>query len=208
MSELIKVLIVDDHETVRNLFEKEFTPEKGFLVVGSIACAAHAEAECFLKRPDVIVMDVCTEGGASGIEAAARIKQTYPNIKIIVTSGFDEITYAPRAKEIGADAFVYKSKSAAHFLEITRRVIAGERSFPETRQIPLPQGEAPFTAREMEILRLKCKSMTNAQVADELFITERTVKFHINAMLQKTGFSTAMELVIYVIAGGWINPNY
>jgi len=208
MSDLIKILIVEDHLSMNEAFVKEFCPENGFTVTGSITCAAHAEEECAKMCPDVIIMDVCTEAGASGLDAAEIILKRFPKVKIIVTSGFDEITYSPRAKELGAHAFVYKSKSLAHFRETALRVLNGETVFPEPKTIPVPQGEAPLSDREMEVLRLMCKGMTRTQIAEELQVVERTVKFHRENMLAKTGFSKVSELVLYVISNGWINPNY
>jgi DNA-binding NarL/FixJ family response regulator len=193
---------------MRDSWEKEFCPENGFEVVGSIDSAADTEVLCFMNRPALIITDVCTMSGASGLDAVARIREKYPEVKIIVTSGFDEITYAPRARELGAHAFIYKTQSTRVFRETALRVLAGERVFPEPKSIPMPQGEAPFTDREMEILRLLCKSFTTEQIAKELFITEATLKYHKSNMLAKSGFTKTPELVIYVISNGWINPNY
>ena len=67
---------------------------------------------------------------------------------------------------------------------------------------------APLTDREMEILRLLCRHMTNREIASELFISENTVKYHKANMLAKTGFSTAVDLAFYMISNGWINPLY
>ncbi|MCL2488194.1 MAG: response regulator transcription factor [Oscillospiraceae bacterium] len=208
MSGLIKVLIVDDHESMRDSLKQEFCPENGFEVIGSIAGAADAEMFCGKYKPALVITDVCTDNDASGLEAAAAIRAKHPEIKIIVTSGFDEVTYAPRAKELGAHAFVYKSKSLAHYREVARRVLGGETVFPEPRTIPLPQGETPFTDREMEVLRLMCKHMTSENIAKELFISLGTVKYHKANMLAKTGFPTSVELAFYVLTNGWINPKY
>ena len=208
MSASITVLIVDDHASMRNLFEKEFIPENGFTVVESIANAADAVAFCAMTRPDLVIMDVCTENGASGLDAAKKILKRFPEIKVIVTSGFDEVTYMPRAKELGAHAFVYKIKGAEYYLEVARRVLNGEVVFPEPKTIPLPRGETPFTDREMEVLRLLCNYMTHQEIADELLISKKTVDKHIENMREKVGVKTAMDLVIYVLSNGWINPNY
>jgi len=208
MSEMIKVMIVDDHDSMRESLKNEFRPFNGFEVVSSLANAAFAEAECHLKRPALIIMDVCTEGGASGLDAAGKIRERYPEIKIIVTSGFDEITYAPRAKELGAHAFIYKSQSLGHYRDVALRVLSGERVFPEPKTIALPYGEAPFTDREMEILQMICRHKRIPDIASDLFISEYTVRRHIQNMLDKSGFSTMMELVVYVVSNGWINPNY
>ncbi|NLT57986.1 MAG: response regulator transcription factor [Clostridiales bacterium] len=204
----IRVLVVDDHESLRNSFEREFCPENGFEIVGSLACAALVEAECAVKRPDVVILDVCTEGGASGLGAAALILEKYPDMKVIVTTGFDEITYAPRARALGVHAFLYKSKSLGDFREAVRRVLAGETVFPEPRRIPVAEGESPLTDREMEILRLMCKHMSGKKIAEELFLSERTVKYHKANMLAKTGFDNGLDLAFYVVSNGWINPNF
>ncbi len=207
-TELVKVLIVDDHESLRNSFEMEFCEANGFRVVGSIANADLAEAVCRSAQPDLVIMDVCTEGEVSGLKAAEAILRNQPDIKIIITSGFDEITYIPRAKEIGAHAFVYKSESLSYFREVARRVLDGERVFPEAKTIPLPQGETVFSEREMEVLRLLCRRMSTQAIAEELHISAHTVRRHIENMRQRAGFGTAVELVIYVVSNGWINPKY
>ena len=208
MSELKKVLIVDDHESMRNLLEREFSPARGFTVVASIGNAADAVAFCALSTPDMVIMDVCTENGTSGLDAAEKILKRFPGIKVIVNSGFDEITYMPRAKEIGAHGFVYKSKGIVHYLEVARRVLDGEYVFPQPKTIPLPQGETPFTDREMEVLLRMCKSLTVQQIAEELDISPKTVNRHIENMKQKSGLKSTIALVTYVLSNGWINPNY
>ena len=208
MSDLIKVLIVDDHESMRDSLEKEFCAENGFIVVGSIAAAMLAENECKEKRPDIVIMDVCTVGDYSGIKAAEAILKKQPGTKIIITSGFEEITYIPRAKEIGAHAFISKSRRLEYYREVARRVLGGEYVFPEPGTIPLPQGEAPFSEREMEVLRMLCRQVSIADIAAELHISVHTVRRHIENMRQKAGFDTASELVIHVISNGWINPKY
>ena len=136
------------------------------------------------------------------------IRQANAEIKIIVMTAFDEITYIPRAKAAGANGFIYKSRSLSDFLEVARAVMAGGSSFPEPKTIPMPQGEAPLTDREMEVLRLMCKHMTTKEIARELFISENTVKYHKMNMLGKTGFSKAVDLAFYMISNGWINPLY
>jgi DNA-binding NarL/FixJ family response regulator len=207
MDKLIKVLIVDDHRSLRNSFEREFCPENGFMTVGSIGSAAQAEHECQLLHPDVVIMDVCTVGEISGLKAAEMILKSYPQIKIVVTSGFEEITYIPRAKAIGAHAFVNKDSELDYFREVVKRVCDGDNVFPEPKTIPLPQGETPFSEREMEVLHLLCRQVGISEMAEKLFISPFTVKRHIENMRQKAGFDTYAELVIYVLSNGWINPN-
>jgi len=203
-----KLLIVDDHASMRESLETAFSALPDFTVVGGIASAAYAQVYCEKLRPDLVFMDVCTEGGASGLAAVEKLRAEFAQLKIIVMTAFDEVTYAPRAQQAGADAFVYKSRSLGFFIETARDVMAGGHYFPAPKTIPMPQGEAPLTDREMEILRLLCRHMTNREIAEELFISENTVKYHKANMLAKTGFATAVDLAFYMITNGWINPLY
>ena len=208
MSDMVKVLLVDDHKVIRDSFCSIFCAENGFEIVAGLESAALVEGVCRNQLPDLVLMDVCTEGDVSGLDALSRLRPQFPQMKIIVMSGFDELSYAPRAKELGADAFVFKSKGLDFFLEIARKVLSGETWFPEPRKIPMPVGEAPLTKREMEILRLLCMHMSNREIGERLFISENTVKYHKANMLAKTGFSKTMDLVFHMINNGWINPRY
>ena len=203
-----KVLIVDDHESMIDSLSFALKATGEFDVVGSLKNADLAEVYCLRLEPDLVLMDVCTEKGASGLDATKAIIEQFPNIKVIVMSGFDEITYAPRAKEAGAHAFIFKSKSLDDFVEITKGVLNGKNYFPESKIVITQKGETPLTEREMEVLRLLCKHMTNKEIADALFISEHTVKYHKSNMLAKTGFKKSVDLAFHMIANGYINPLY
>ena len=206
--QMVKVLIVDDHDFICDALTNALEGTGEFTVVSRLSTAAHAEVFCGRLRPDLVLMDVCTDGGASGITAAKALRGKYPEMKIIVMSGFNEITYTPRAKEAGAHAFVYKSKNLGYFVEVARRVMKGETCYPEAKTIPMPMGEAPLTEREMEVLRLMCKNLTTREIAEELYVSFDTVKYRKSNMLAKTGFAKSVDLVFHVISNGWINPLY
>ena len=205
---MTRVLIVEDHASMRDSLKAALTKEGGYSVVGELPSADFAEIYCERMRPELILMDVCTEGGASGLVATQKIHQRWPDTKIIVMTGFDEVSYLPRAKAAGASGFIYKSRSLSFFMEVVRKVMAGGTCFPEPKKIPMPKGEAPLTDREMEVLRLICRHMTSKEIAEELFISVDTVKYHKSNMLQKTGFSKAVDLAFYMITNGWINPRF
>lgn len=203
-----KVLIVDDHESMSDSLKLILEESEDFEVVGTLQSAALAELFCQRIKPDLVIMDVCTDGDVSGLEATKTIREKHSEVKIIVMSGFNEVTYSPRAKEAGAHAFVFKSKSLDFFAEVAASVMEGETYYAQPQTIPMPTGEVPLTEREMEILRLMCKYMTSKEIAHELFITERTVKFHKANMLAKTGFEKSIDLAFYMVSNGWINPLY
>lgn len=203
---MYKAIIVDDHESMCDSLTYALESTGDYSVVGTLFAAAHAEVFCERLQPDLVLMDVCTDGDVSGLDMAETLRNRFPDIKIIIMSGFDEITYVPRSKEIGAHAFVYKSKSLAYFIEVLHSVMQGETVYPEEKTIPLPTGEIPLTIREMEVLRLMCKHMTSQEIAEELFISISTVKYHKTNILGKTGFSKSLDLVFYMLTKGWINP--
>ena len=205
---MINILIVEDHASMREAITSAFTATGRYAVLGEVPSANFSELFCQELKPDLVLMDVCTEGGASGLTATEKIKQKFPSIKVIVMTAFDELSYIPRAKSAGADGFVYKSKSLQFFIEVADRIMAGGTCFPEQKALPLPEGEVPLSDREMEVLRLMCKHMGNKEIAEELFISESTVRYHKANMLAKTGFAKSIDLAFYMISNGFINPLY
>ena len=203
---MYRTLIVDDHESMCDSLTYALEGTGDFTIVGTLPAAIHAEVFCERLQPDLVLMDVCTEGNISGLDAAKILRDKFPELKIVVMSGFDEITYVPRTKEIGAHAFVYKSKSLSFFIEVIHSVMQGETVYPEEKTIPIPLGEVPLTVREIEVLRLMCKHMTSQEIAEELFISASTVKYHKSNILGKTGFSKSLDLVFHMLTNGWINP--
>jgi len=205
---MVKVLIVDDHDFICDALTGALESAGGFTVVNRLATAAHAEVFCERLRPDLVLMDVCTDQGASGITAAKALREKYPEMKIIIMSGFNEITYVPRAKEAGAHAFVFKSRNLEYFVDVARRVMQGETCYDEAKTITMPMGEDPLTEREMEVLRLMCRNLTTKEIAEKLYVSFDTVKYRKASILAKTGFSKSVDLVFHVISNGWINPLY
>ena len=207
-TELIKIALIDDHNLIRDSFRAVFCEENGFNLVSESEKASLAINICRKFQPDVLLMDIRTKDGDSGLDALSGLRSEFPLLKIILMSGFDELSYIPRAKALGADAFIFKSKGMDFFVETIRSVLNGETHFPAPRGIPVSAGERPLTEREMDVLRRLCKNETRAAIAKELCITENTVNKHIENMRAKTGFASLFELVVHVMSNGWINPKY
>ena len=205
---LIRMVMVDDHLALLDSFHKDFNAENGFDVVAKLASADEVDEVCRRLRPALVLMDVCTEGGASGLDALARLRTEFPCMKILMMSGFNEMTYVPRARELGAHGFLFKSRSFDLFMEAARGVFEGNIYFPEPQVIPSANGEAPFTEREFEILRLLCRKKSRTEIAESLSITPGTVKRHIDNMREKGSFDSTMDMVVHVVAKGWINPDF
>jgi len=206
--DMVKVLIVDDHDFICDALTNALEGTGEFTVACRLSTAAHAEVFCGKLRPALVFMDVCTDGGVSGITVLKELLEKYPDMKIIVISGYNEISYMPRAKEAGAHAFLSKSENLDYFIEVARRVMKGETCYPEAKTIPMPMGEAPLTQREMEVLRLMCKNLTTGEIAEQLNISFDTVKYRKSRILAKTRFAKSVDLVFHVLSNGWINPLY
>ena len=121
-----KVMIVEDQTMPRELFELRIQASERFEVALSIDNAALAEVYCLRFPVDLILMDVVTRGGESGLDAAERIKRTFPQIKIIIVTSMPECSYLSRAREIGVESFWYKEEQRESLLDVMTRTMAGE----------------------------------------------------------------------------------
>ena len=191
-----RVLIVEDQEMPRQLFELFVKSDPGFTHVASISNASLAIDFCARGGIDLILMDVMTELESSGLDAAAEIKKKYPRVKIIIVTSMPESSWLKRAKEIGVDSFWYKEEQKEPILAVMERTMAGESIYPDrtpTVQIGYTTNH-DFTERELEILRELISGDSNAQIGRRLGIGASTVKYHVQNMLEKTGMHTRTEL--------------
>jgi two-component system vancomycin resistance associated response regulator VraR len=151
-------------------------------------------------------MDVCTAMNASGIDAAESIKKKYPDIKIIVITSQPEYSYITRARAVGVDSFWYKTVIQDEFMTLLDKTMAGEHIFPDTTPT-LEIGDAlsvDFTERELEVLRLIVAGERDADIADKLCISLRTVKAHVQSLKDKTGLRNRTELAVKVREAGLV----
>ena len=191
------VLIVEDQDMPRELFEIYINSSSDFNHLLSVTNAAAALAVCRSNRVDLVLMDVMTELGHSGLVAAEEIKRELPDIKVIIVTSMPEYSWLERAREIGVDSFWYKDGQKDGILEVMRRTMAGESVYPD--ETPLVRigntTNHDFTERELDILKELTTGDTNTVIADRLHLSVATVKSHIQHLMEKTGFKTRTELV-------------
>ncbi|MBR3737348.1 MAG: response regulator transcription factor [Eubacterium sp.] len=191
------VLIVEDQDMPRELFEIYINSGNEFNHLLSVTNAAAALAICKNSKVDLILMDVMTELGHSGLDAAEEIKKDFPNIKIIIVTSMPEYSWLTRARKIGVDSFWYKDGQKDSILEVMRRTMQGEHIYPDKTPL-IHIGNTTnheFTERELDILKELTTGDTNADIAQRLHISLPTVKSHIQHLMEKTGFKTRTELV-------------
>ena len=155
-------------------------------------------------------MDVCTADDASGLTAAAQIKKKRPNIKIIIVTSMPEHSFIQKAKEAGCEGFWYKENDLKDLLKVMDRVMNGEIVYPDhTPKIKIGYAESTsFTERELDVIKLKAKGYSYAEIADKLCISERTVKYHLQQMLNRTGHESPGQLAYELLSKKIILPDY
>jgi two-component system vancomycin resistance associated response regulator VraR len=193
-----KVMIVDDQAISRHLFELYIKNSDKYELTFSLSSADVAEVYFLKHAVDLILMDILMNDGSNGLDAAKRIKERYPSVKIIAVTSMPEHSWIERAKKIGVDSFWYKETEEKTILDVMDRTMAGENVYPDNPpEVTLGLAKSSeFTERELEVLRIITTGATNGAVADELGISENTVKAHVRSMLEKTGYQSRTELAI------------
>jgi len=203
---LTKILIVEDDNMAQKLLEIYVEKNPQYHLVAAIDCAAMAEFYCAANEVDAILMDVCTAMGASGLDAAVKIKKHYPHIKIIIITSQPECSFIDRARGAGVDSFWYKTATAEELMDVLRRTIEGESIYPDsTPRLKLGNTfSSELTDRELEVLRELTAGEPDAIIAERLHMSVRTVKAHIQSMRDKTGFRNRTELAVRAIESGLV----
>ncbi|MGP1543554.1 MAG: LuxR C-terminal-related transcriptional regulator [Candidatus Fimenecus sp.] len=195
---MTRVMIVEDQAMPRTLFEMIINDTPDFELAYSIKSSNLALLYCEKGDIDLILMDVCTDMDASGLEAAERIKGKFPEIKIIIVTSLPEFSWLKRARAIGVESFWYKNVSDAPLIEIMKRTMNGESLYPdETPSVTFGNAtNHDFSYREMEILKELSTGSSNIEIGERLLISPNTVRNVIQNMLEKTGFKSRTELAV------------
>ncbi len=197
---MINVLIVEDQKMAKDSMLASIEDSERYKFAGSIENASMAELFCTSHKVDLILMDVCTAHDESGLDAAAVIKKRFPGIKIIIVTSMAECSYIDRAKAAGCESFWYKDNSADDLVSVMDRTMNGESVYPErTPEVRLGLTTSyHLTQTELQVLRVLMESANYQEAADKIGCTERNIRFHLNNMLDKTGYRNRFELCMAV----------
>ena len=174
-------------------------------VAGSTDDAANAPELCRELQVDLVLMDVVTKNNASGITYTAQIRTEFPNIKIVIMTGFSEITFIDEARKAGAHSYVYKNSGNEHLFYVIRNTMMGNGIYPGPEN-HFPLG-AQFNERELAVIRLVCKGKSRTEIVKEMRISETVIKRIISSILEKTEFDNIMKFAIYAVSRGLIVPD-
>ena len=218
----VRVLLADDQAMVRAGFRMILELEEGIEVVGEAQDGEEAVAAARRARPDVIVMDVRMPR-LDGVAATRRVvEELEPPPRVLVVTTFDEDEPVYEALRAGASGFLLKNAPPEQLVEAVRAVAAGDGLLsPEvTRRVieefarRSPPPAAPgtdalgeLTERELEVLRLMARGLSNAEIADRLVITPGTAKTHVGRILMKLGLGNRVQAVVLAYECGLVRPG-
>jgi two-component system, NarL family, response regulator LiaR len=217
-TEKIKVLIVDDHQVVRQGLRTFLDLNGDILVVGEASDGAQAVELAGHLKPDIILMDLVMPG-LDGITATARIKSLGLGSRVIALTSFTEDDKVFPAIQAGASSYLLKDVSPEGLVEAIRAVQRGEaRLHPEVMRKLMEQvarqprgekqGDGPhLTDREGEVIRLVARGKSNREIAQTLVISEKTAKAHISNILAKLGLEDRTQMAIYALKNGLVDPD-
>ncbi len=206
MAETLKIELVDDHEVVRQGLKALLDAEDGISVVGEAGTVAEAIRRVGYDSPDVVVLDVRLPDG-SGIEACREIRARWPDIKVLMLTSFADDEALFSSIMAGASGYVLKQIKGSDLIESVRKVGRGESLLdPEMtervfRRIRGEEPDDPLLARlsnqERKILDLIAEGLTNREIAERMFLAEKTVKNYVSNVLAKLDMSRRSEAAAY-----------
>lgn len=208
----IRLLLVDDHAIVRRGMKALLAQIDDMRVIGEAADGGEAIAQAAALAPDVILMDLMMPQ-VDGIEAIRQISAKHPTIAILALTSFSGDDKVFPAIKAGALGYMLKNADLEELLAAIRQVAQGEPSLhptiarkvlrelrqPQVEQTPAPE---PLTAREVTVLQLIAKGMSNQEIADQLIVAEPTVRTHVSRILDKLHLANRVQATLYAMREG------
>lgn len=212
----INILLADDHDIVRDGIQMLLEDEVGFAITAEAENGEEAIEACKNHDIDLIIMDI-NMPEMNGIEATEKIKESFPEIKVLALTMMDEDQHIRQMIEAGASGYILKSSDKTELVDAITTILDGKHYFSDdaTQSVMMDlvkgTGEKEttdpgnITDREKEVLELIVQQHTNQEIAEELYISTRTVDAHRRNLLQKTGAKNTAGLVTYAIKHGLVD---
>jgi DNA-binding NarL/FixJ family response regulator len=206
VSEPIRIMIVDDHHVVRQGLVALLKTVSGLQVIAEAADGEEAIARFDEYHPDVTLMDLRMPK-VSGVDAVAQIRRKHPTARIIVLTTFDGDEDIYRALQAGAKAYLLKGMFGEELIDAIRAVHAGKTRIPPVvaERLAERMGGPALTSRELDVLKIIVAGRSNKEIANDLSISEATVKTHINSILSKLGVADRTQAATTALQRGIVH---
>lgn len=195
--------MVDDHALVRQGLRLLLELEPDILVVGEAADGAIALRLAVELSPDVVVLDLNLPG-QHGIQVTQDLKAVNPRIGVVILTVHDDSQVLAAAMKAGADGFCLKGDDPGQVLEAIRRAAAGQRYLPPGRPDPADAPGLSLTPREVEILTMISRGLSNRKIGETLFISEKTVRNHLTHIFGKIGVQDRTQAAMFAVQIGLV----
>jgi len=212
----IKVLLVDDHSLLREAMRGCIDQEDDMEVVGEASDGEEAVTLSAELKPDIVIMDIVMPR-LNGIEASKQIKGMNPAVAVLILTAYDDDRYILGLLEAGAAGYLLKSARGRTVVEAVRTISRGESVLHPAVIAKLlkhaihaengrnhAEGGHLLSAREMEIMGLASQGMSNKDIAEDLYLTVRTVKAHLSNIFAKLGVASRTEAILKGLREGWL----
>lgn len=219
MSTITRILLVDDHALLREGTAELLRRQPDMTVVGEAADGHEAMILAGKLQPDIVVMDVRLPE-LSGVEATRQIREQWPNIQVLVLTAYDDDQYVFSLLQAGASGYLLKTAPVSDLVKAIRQVRAGESPLDPViahkviLQMSRSQAEAAgglhdpiaaaLTNRELEVLQMLARGLSNRAIAEKLFVSDRTVQAHLTSIFSKMMVTSRLEAVLTGIRRGWL----
>ena len=200
---MTKVLVVEDQRIHREYMENLLAHSGRYEYRPSVTAADVAVQLCKSGTIDLVLMDISVNGSMDGIEATAEIKKIRPDIKIVIVTSMLDAECLAKAKAAGADSMWYKDASEEALMDVIDRTIAGEHVFPDNApsvNVGFVSSDE-FTKTENDILRELVNGLSSKQISEKLGVSSKTIDWHINNLLEKTGLPNRTAMAIQAARG-------
>ncbi|MCL2213739.1 MAG: response regulator transcription factor [Treponema sp.] len=202
---MVRIIIVEDQILMCDLLEEHIRKQGDMEVAGVTDDASKAPQLCRELKPDLILIDIVTKSGCSGLQFAKQIREELPDIKVIVMTSYPEITFIEEAMKIKAHSYLHKSSGVDHLVYVIRSTMKGSGIYPSPADISPFAGI--FTGKELAIINHVCQGASRAEMAQNLGVSESMVKQYITSILDKSGFDSISRFAIYAVSQGLIVPK-
>jgi len=210
---MFRIVVVDDHRLFREGLKLILQEEESYEIAGEFANGHEFIKFLDIVKPDLVLLDI-NMPGMNGIDAAKKALEIYPDLNILILSMLGEEDYYNELMNIGVKGFLLKDSDTDELLTAIKKILGGAAYFSQQLLMQILQNKSKqeqrttavsLSPREMEVLTLLCEGLTNAEIAEKLFLSQRTVDRHKSNLFMKCECTNSVGLVMYAIRNKIVN---